>query len=289
MMKKIFAVIATIAFIFALSVTAFAGQRERIDDQANLLSESELDEVAAKLDEVSEKLGADIVIVTSNDTQGMTQEEFADDYYDSHLYAEDGVLLFIDAAGGSGWISTKGEGIQAFTDYGIEQTGNRLRPYLQEQDYAGAFKEFAETADEFFTTERSGEPVDIDPEPVYPEPVPVEEPVTFGSILLTILIAFVIAFLISLIITAVMKGQMKSVIAEQNADRYVEGNRVNITGQRDRFLYHTVQVIPLQRNNNNGMGGRPGGGMSSGPRPGGGSTTHTSHSGATHGGGGFSF
>ena len=162
----------------------------------------------------------------------------------------------------------------------------RIRPALQSKDYAGAFKEFADVASEYFEKERAGDPVDQwIPDP---EPTPIEEPVTFGDVLLTILIAFVIAFLISLIITAIMKSQMKSVIAEQNADRYVEGNRVNITGSRDRFLYHTVQVIPLQRQNPQG-GGRPGGmgGMGGGHM--GGSSTHSSHSGTTHGGGGFSF
>ena len=284
-MKKLFAILMVLAITLGISLTAFAAY-DRIDDKADLLTEEEEAQVSAKLDEVSQKLGADVVVVTIKDLEGKTEEEYADDYYESKLYSNDGVLLLINAETGSGWISTQGEGIQAFTDYGIQQCADRIRPALQSKDYAGAFEEFADVASEFFEKERAGDPVDQwIPDP---EPTPIEEPVRFGDVLLTILIAFVIAFLISLIITAIMKSQMKSVIAEQNADRYVEGNRVNITGSRDRFLYHTVQVIPLQRNNPQG-GGRPGGmgGMGGGHM--GGSSTHTSHSGTTHGGGGFSF
>ncbi|MBR5930765.1 MAG: TPM domain-containing protein [Lachnospiraceae bacterium] len=284
-MKKLLAILTVLAITLSISLTAFAAY-ERIDDKAGLLTEEEAAEVSAKLDEVSQKLGADVVVVTINDLEGKTEEEYADDYYESKLYASDGVLLLINAETGSGWISTQGEGTQAFTDYGIQQCADRIRPSLQSKDYAGAFSEFADVASEYFEKERAGNPVDQwipDPEP---EPTPIEERVTFGDVLITILIAFVIAFLISLIITAIMKSQMKSVIAEQNADRYVEGNRINITGSRDRFLYHTVQVIPLQRNNPQGGGGRPGG-MGGGHM--GGTTTHTSHSGTTHGGGGFSF
>ena len=284
-MKKLFAILMILAITLSISLTAFAAY-ERIDDKADLLTEEEEAQVSSKLDEVSQKLGADVVVVTIKDLEGKTEEEYADDYYESKLYATDGVLLLINAETGSGWISTQGEGIKAFTDYGIQQCADRIRPELQSKDYAGAFEEFADVAAEFFEKERAGEPVDQwIPDP---EPTPIEEPVRFGDVLLTILIAFVIAFLISLIITAIMKAQMKSVIAEQNADRYVEGNRVNITGSRDRFLYHTVQVIPLQRQNPQG-GGRPGGmgGMGGGHM--GGSSTHSSHSGTTHGGGGFSF
>ena len=285
-MKKLFAILMILAITLSISLTAFAAY-ERIEDKAGLLTLEEEEEVAAKLNEVSQKLGVDIAVVTINDLEGKTEEEYADDYYESKLYSSDGVLLLINAETGSGWISTQGEGIKAFTDYGIQQCADRIRPELQSRDYAGAFKEFADVAEEYFEKERAGQPVDEwIPDP---EPTQIEEPVRFGDVLITIVIAFVIAFLISLIITAIMKSQMKSVIAEQNADRYVEGNRVNITGSRDRFLYHTVQVIPLQRQNPQGGGGRPGGmgGMGGGHM--GGSSTHSSHSGTTHGGGGFSF
>ena len=283
-MKKMIAFLTVLAIVFGLSVTAFAAY-DRLDDKTGALSESEQAEIAAKLDDVSGQLGADVVVVTVNDSilAGKTEEEYADDYYDSRLYAEDGVILVVNTESNKAWISTSGEGIEAFTDYGIQECASRIGPYMTNGDYAAAFHGFADTAKEFFETERNGTPINIDPEPVYPEPE--RTPATFGNVLLTIVIAFVIAFLISLIITAVMKGQMKSVASAVDADTYVDSSQCRITGSRDRFLYHTVSVVPLPRVEN-----RQGPGSMGGGRPGGGgSTTHVSSSGHTHGGGGFSF
>ena len=294
-MKKIITILTVLAIVFGLSLTAFAANYDRLDDQANALSESEQAEVAAKLDEVSEQLEADIVVVTVNDSilGGQTLEEYADDFYDSHLYATDGALLLINVDSRKGWFSTMGKGINAFTTANQSACAEAMSSYLQVDDYAGAFKVFADKAGEFFNNAPEGEPVDIDGNPngqngqndPY-EPYQREKtPATFGNVLLTIVIAFVIAFLISLIITAVMKSQMKSVISAVDADQYVEANKCKITGSRDRFLYHTITVVPLPRVENR-QG--PGSGMG-GNRPGGGSPTHVSHSGNTHGGGGFSF
>ena len=297
-MKKIISILTVLAIVLGLSVTAFAASYDRLDDQANAMSETQQQEVAAKLDEVSAQLDADLVVVTVNDQilAGKTMEEYADDYYDSHLYAVDGVLLLINMQSGDGWFSSVGKGIYAFSTENMQECAEAMGPYLQSRDYTGAFTTFADKASEFFNETANGEPVDIDGngngqyEPVDPyDPYPPREktPATFGNVLLTIIIAFVIAFLISLIITAVMKGQMKSVISASDADQYVDPNQCHITGSRDRFLYHTVTVVPIPRQDNRqgpgGMGGGRPGGM------GGGAPTHVSHSGTTHGGGGFKF
>ena len=294
-MKKIISILTVLAIVLGLSMTAFAASYDRLDDQANAMSENDQAEAAAVLDEVSAELEADLVFVTVNNSilAGKTEEEYADDYYDSHLYSVDGVILLLNVENGNGWFSTAGKGINAFSTYNMQDCVDAMSIYLQARDYAGAVKAFANKAKEYFNSAANGEIVDIDGngnqgyeevDPYDPYYQPREKtPATFGNILLTIFIAFVIAFLISLIITAVMKNQMKSVISASDADQYVDPNQCHITGSRDRFLYHTVTVVPIQRQDN-----RPGPG-SMGGRPGGGSPTHVSHSGTTHGGGGFKF
>lgn len=294
-MKKIIAFLTVLTIVLGMSVTVLAASYDRLDDQAGVMSESDQADAAAKLDEVSAQLNADLVFVTVNNSilAGKTEEEYADDYYDSHLYAVDGVLLLLNVENGNGWFSTVGQGINAFSTYNMQDCADAMSIYLQSRDYAGAVKVFADKTKEYFNEAANGEPVDIDGngnegyEPYDPYPPRERTPATFGNVLITIIIAFVIAFLISLIITAVMKGQMKSVISASDADQYVDPNQCHITGSRDRFLYHTVAVVPIQRPDNRqgpgGMGGGRPGGM------GGGAPTHVSHSGTTHGGGGFKF
>ena len=293
-MKKIFAFLTILAIVFGLSLTAFAASYDRLDDQADVLSDSEEAEVAAKLDEVSAQLDADLIVVTVNESimAGRTDEEFADDYYDTHLYATDGVLLMVNVEAGYKYLSTVGKGIDVYTPDAMSALADTINPYLSSRNYAGAFTAFADkTAELFQSYDVNGVPVDLDGnpggqngyEPGYEPYQRQKTPATFGNVLLTIVIAFAIAFLISLIITAVMKSQMKSVISASDADQYVDANQCRITGSRDRFLYHTVTVVPLPRvENRQGPGGGMGGG-----RPGGGSPTHVSHGGVTHGGGRF--
>lgn len=264
-MKKIITIIATLVIVLSLPIISFAGA-DRLDDQAGVLSESEKAEAVAALDSVSNKYGIDAVVVIVNDTEGKSDEDYADDYYDYNDYSFDGVLFLIDIPADHRWISTKGEGIQAFTDYGIQQAGAELKPLVQSEDYLGAITAFASYVDQYFTAERNGQPVD------YYGGQEEKEPLTAMNVVLTIVVALVIGFLISLIITAGMKKKMTTVVAAANANDYVEGNRIDITDSRDRYLYHTVVAVPLAQNNN---------------RSGGGSSTHTSSSGSTHGGGGF--
>ena len=86
-MKKIISILTVLAIVLGLSMTAFAASYDRLDDQANAMSENDQAEAAAVLDEVSAELDADLVFVTVNNSilNGKTEEEYADDYYDSHL------------------------------------------------------------------------------------------------------------------------------------------------------------------------------------------------------------
>ncbi len=275
-MKKIFlAIIAVLAIALMVVVPAFA-QGQRLVDDSNLLSESDKTLISDALDELSEELGVDVVIHTTDSFYGQSAVEYADAFYEQNGYRPDGVALVLSMVEREFWITTAGEGIKAFTDYGIEQCGDAIALYLQNDDIVGAFKEFINTAYNYFLSERNGNPVDTI---VYPEPVPVEKHIGFTDVLIRIVGAFVVAFLISLVITSGMKNKMKSVVAQSNANVYVEGEHIDITKSADRYLYNNVVVVPLPQNNNRGGGGgRPGG-----------SSIHISSGGMTHGGGGRRF
>lgn len=259
-MKKILAIIAALVIVISLPIISFAGQ-SRLDDQAGVLSSQEAAQAEKLLDSVSEKYGIDAVVVIVNDTQGKSNQAFADDYYDYGGYRDDGVLFLINIPADSRYISTKGEGILAFTDYGIQQAGKELKSLVQSQDYFGAIKSFTEYTDKYFTAERNGTPIDVNNS---------KEPLNAKRVLLIIAIALVIGFLISLIITGGMKKKMKTVVAAANANDYVEGNEINITDSRDNYLYHTIVAVPLPQDDDRG-----------------GSSTHMSSSGSMHGGGDF--
>ena len=271
MKKKITAII--FAFVLCLLVTApafatendgFAEEYYRLNDTANILSESEKTTLLEKLDEISVRQKTDITIVTLNDLNDYsTARECADDIYDYCNYGygadRDGILLLLSMKDRDWCISTCGYGITAFTDAGIEYIGKQMKSDLSGGNYAAAFDTYATLCDKFITQAKNGTPYDKGNLP--------REPLSVIWIPISIAIGVVLA----LIVVSIMKGKLKTVHPQAAADSYVKKNSLNITNSSDLFLYHTIDRTERQKETSSG------------------SSTHTSSSGTTHGGGGGKF
>ncbi len=82
--------ISVILFLFllmfgSLPLTSLAGESHLIDE-AGYLTEDEVATLSAQLDEVSDRLNVDVVIVTVNALEGKTATAYADDYYDYFFF-----------------------------------------------------------------------------------------------------------------------------------------------------------------------------------------------------------
>lgn len=83
----------------------------------------------------------DFVVVTTEDAEGKTSEEYADDYYDYNGYADDGALYLIDLDNGSVWISTAGKMIRYLTDARIDAVIDAGYDNLKAKNYADGILE----------------------------------------------------------------------------------------------------------------------------------------------------
>lgn len=264
MKKRIFAVLFILILCFACVLPVGAvSEQPRMVDNAGLLSDGEFADIARKLDEISERQQFDVVITTTNGTDGKYIRDFADDFYDYNYYGfgnnYDGCVLVVDMVGRDWWISTCGYGITALTDAGIDYIGDQITDDLSAGEYYDAFEKFADLCDEFVTQAKTGTPYDTGNLP--------KEPFRFFFCLL---ISVGIGFVISLIVTGVMKGKLKSVRRQTAAKDYLVPGSLNVTQSRDMFLYRNVTRRAK-------------------PKESSGSSTHTSSSGRSHGGGGGSF
>lgn len=278
-MKKKFDIVffALVLAVFSICpVLAAKDPAPRLTDQADLLSDSEEAKLLEKLDEISKRQQADIVVVTEKSLEGKSPMEYADDFYDRNGYGfgdgKDGVLFLISMEERDWYISTSGFGITAVTDAGREYMSERFLDDLKEGEYAAAFTLFAELCDDYLTQARTGAPYDASNLP--------KEPFAFFGCLIT---AFGMAFLISLTATGIMRSRLKSVRSQPAADSYVKKGSMNLTKETDLFLYRHIERREKPKENPNNAGHSGGSGYS------GGSSTHTSSSGATHGGGGGKF
>lgn len=270
MIKKISAILLALALCiaFPLAVLADTSAVKLIDD-AGLLSSSDYEEALSALEEVSNKYGVDITVLTVNSTNGKLIRDYADDYYDEHGYGtgdeKSGVLWVIDMGERESYVSTSGEGITAVTDYGKELLSNKVNPYLSDGDYKGAIEAYAETMDEYFSKERAGQPVDN-----YDGGQQEEQSAGAGSYVAGGVVSVGAGFGLSFAATAGMQRKMKSVRRQTSATAYADQKGLTLVENTDRYMYHRVVAVPIPRDD--------------GPK-GGGSSVHTSSSGSTHGGG----
>ncbi len=268
-MKRIisFSVAFILLLMYAVPVFATDGHDPRVVDNAELLTQSQIEELTEKVDEISERQQLDVVIVTTNSIDGKSPMAYADDYYDYHNYGyganKDGVLLLLSMEDRDWWISTTGYGITAFTDAGIQLIGNEIVQYLSSGDYFGGFKLFADEADRFITKARTDKPYDVGNLPKAKKKL-----FDAKAALISLVIAAVIAFVVILSI----KSKYKPVKFQPNASDYLVSDSFNLTGAFDNFLYSNVSKTARSDSSSSG-----------------GSSTHSGSSGTSHGGGGGKF
>lgn len=261
-MKKTAKVLSFI-FVFALvlslfSIVAFAADngvmltsassgKVYVADDANLLTASERNTLENKLGEMSEALKCDIIIHTTNGTDGKSIVAYSDDYFDYNGYGygknRDGIILVRDTVGPDYYISTRGLGIKALDDYDLDQILDDIYPYIRSGNYNTAFNMYAD----FCESE-------------------VKDATKFP--ILAVVIGVVAGFLLSSIPLKKHKDELKSVKMQRSAANYARNGSFNVSLQNDLFMYSNTTRVRIETDS--GRGG----------------STHTSSSGASHGGGG---
>lgn len=259
-MKKLWIIFITtllaLSMVGTMTVQATDAKPSRMEDYADLLDSTEELNIRNMLDEVSQELAFDIVIVTTNSTDGKSAQAYADDFFDYNGYGYgenyDGVLLLINMEYREWYISTTGYGMEAITNSEVQEIGGELVEYLSYGDYEGAFTAFADLIEEEVNAERDSEVLDV------------------GEILFRLLIAAVIGMGLAFIPMTVMKKKMNNVAMKNEASDYLKRDRIQIKENRDMFLYSTVSRQRKPKENSSGGG-------------------HIGSSGRSHGGGGGRF
>ena len=210
----------------AFSENVYAAEEvhtERLADFADLLDDGQKEELEAKLDQVSEDYGCDVVVVTEETLDGAVPQDYADDFFDYNDYGmgedKSGILFLITMSERKRCISTHGEAIQIFTDAGQEYMTDNFVSYLSE-------------------------PYDVENLP--------EETIPFYMIFL---ISLVVGFVIALIVTGVMRSRMKTVHMKPDAADYMKDGSLHINRSRDIFLYHQVTRTAKPKEESSGGGG----------------------------------
>ncbi|WP_175560171.1 TPM domain-containing protein [Butyrivibrio sp. YAB3001] len=238
-------------------------QKERLVDNADLLTSSEEADILAALNKASEENRMNIAILTVDEHTGSIQA-YADDYFDYNGFQADfdgaGILFMLSMADREYAISTCGDGIAAFTDYGQEYLVDQMMPYLKEGDYYGAFEEYIEACNYLLSCydAEEGTAYDIGNVPATPR-----------NLFKGLIICVVIGLIAGLIPIFIMVSDLQTVHPNANASGYQTHSGLHMTTHRDTYLRTNTSRTRKPENDS---------------RSGGGSSVHISSSGSSHGG-----
>lgn len=276
MLKKLTSLLLAVLLQSCLVLPASANADNHIADDAGLLYPEEAAALEEKAADLSAAYGIDAVILAIDSLGGVTAQDYADDYYDHNGYGEDGVLFLLAMEEREWYISTCGTVIYALTDYGVQQLGEEMLPYLSSGDWYDGFSFFLERLPDYLDAYGSGAPVDgyadysgdsyhgqQDEVRYYP---PERQP----SFLMSLLIGIAVGGAAVLI----MRSTMNTKRAQRGAYEYLTEGSWKLHTHQDIFLYSKVTKTRREQNASS---------------KGGSSSLHRSSGGRSHGGGGGRF
>ena len=242
--------------------------KDYVVDNADLLTQTEENELSEKLQDISDELQFDVVVVTTNSTGSKTATEYADDYFDYNGYGRgsnnDGALFLVDMGDRKWAISTSGYGIEAIVDSALDDMEEEIVPYLKSGDYDGAFNEFADLTYDIVNDAKNGK--------LYSNST-TSTTKNHKDIGTNLIVAFSIGAGISLISILVYRSKLNPVKFQKEAKEYIVPGSFNLRRSDDVFLYFNITKVPIPKNNDSDDSG----------------SFHSSSSGSSHGGSSGSF
>ena len=264
------------ALILILSLVVFvlnpivSAEKKLVFDDAMLFTEDEIVKLEEEANNLSNDYNMDIVIVTTDDADGKTSREYADDYFDYGDFGvgdnNDGILFLIDMDNSEAYISTSGNGIRYLTDVRIEKVLDDVFDNgLTDGKYYNAAEAFLNSAEKFLN--------EGIPKGQYNAPASKENSLTTAEGIIGAVASGTLGLGFFSNIKRKYKTKPRARVFE-----YRNNSIINLGITEDNLInsYVTTRIIPVAS--------KPSGSSSSGR-----STTHHSSSGRTHGGGGRKF
>ena len=129
-LRKRIALSAVTALTLFVAVPVYADTYDAVYDDAALLSDEEQQSLSEEITNLQETTGWEIFVLTTEDAQGKTAREYADDFYDTTATGDDGVVFLIDMDNREVTISTAGEAIYYLNDDRIDDILDNCYDYV---------------------------------------------------------------------------------------------------------------------------------------------------------------
>ena len=221
---------------------------ESLSDGASLLSSMELQQLSSKIKRVESKYGVQIGIVTKSTIQNKDPVMEAESLLNSNFNSgRNGNIVLLIVMDSRKWhISSDMAMNQMITDKaGLPYIENAFLSKLTDGDYSGALNSYVDAVDELLSYYAQNE-------------APYDPSVGFNP--MAAIAAVVISIFIGVMIRSSLSASMSNVRPAIEASEYLDKGSLQLTENRDTFLYMNVQ----RRTKNHGGGGHNSGGSSGG-------------------------
>ena len=252
MTKRITALAFAVILLISLALvpaSAEASYTVKLDDSADLLSESEEASLLAAMQDVSDTCKCNVVFITTKDLTGATfsfngtADDYAFRYYETTCGVnEDGLLVYVTLKdeGGKRKVGVFGTGKCEKRLSNAESEDIRNEAISNHNPDTHSYYDFLNSI-----------------------ALGLKEAVPPHLKWYMLPIAIGIGFLIAFVIMNSIKKKLTSVTMERGAANYVRAGSMNVTQSRDTYLYSTVTRTEKPKNNS-GSSTSSGGGSYSG-------------------------
>lgn len=156
MMKKTSLRISALSLALLLLLAAvfpvFAVSESVVDDSANVFTAEQRSELKSRFDRTADKTGWQMIVYTSSQGIGSNLKDYYNaNYYDTHSYDADAVVLVYDVGSNKGTVITHGEAMNYISDQRMSSLGQMLRGYMDEQNYYQGAVAFADRIDQYYS------------------------------------------------------------------------------------------------------------------------------------------
>ena len=245
MKRKLGCLFLALVLLLGLTTLAFAEgeQLPYVIDAAGLLTQEEAASLESMAQEVSQKYGCGVYVVTVDDYTDYDSRGVNDAAYTIyHQYSlgegadRNGAMLLLSMRDRDWATFFYGPAAEyAFDAYGQEKLEESYLDYFHENDWYGGFSGYINECGNYLYLAAQGTPVR-------------------ASKLVPILIVVAIACLIAIIVCGILRGMMKSVSKKTEAGNYVSAAGLKLTQSTDQYTHTTTLERHIDRGSSSGSG-----------------------------------